>query len=118
MIDNNAEVYAILSPVGTTFFQYPDSFATFPILSYWDSNHLADEFVDGKSTIDTVETTVDVWEKEDPTNGQLIKIHAQMDSAMRAKGFVRSNPIVGMYETDTHVYHYQGKYKKPYEEVD
>lgn len=117
MRDNNAEVYTVLSAVGNTYFQYPSSFATFPIISYWDSNHEADEFLDGKSTIDKVETTVDVWEKED-SNGNLIKIHTQMDSAMRASGFVRSNPIVGMYETDTHVYHYQGKYKKPYEEAD
>jgi len=118
MIDNNAEVCAILSLVGTTYFQYPTSFATFPIISYWDSGHEADGFYDGKSTVDKPEITVDVWEKEDPLTGALIKIHAQMDSAMRAHGFIRANPIVGTYETDTHVYHYQGKYKKLYEEID
>jgi len=117
MIDNNAEVYAVLSAVATTDFQYPDSFATFPIISYWDSGHESDEFEDGFSTVDRVETTVDVWEKEDAT-GNLIKIHEQMDSAMRGARFIRTNPIIGMFETDTHVYHYQGKYKKLYEEID
>lgn len=117
MIDNNAEVYTALSSVGNTDFQYPLSFATFPIISYWDSNHTADDFEDGKSGVDTIETTVDVWEKEDQ-DGNLIKIHKQMDSAMRAANFIRTSPIVSMYETDTHVYHYQGKYKKLYEEVD
>lgn len=117
MIDNNAEVYAILAIVGTTYPQYPTSFATFPIISYWDSNHTADDFADGRSGADVIETTVDVWEKEDG-EGNLIKIHKEMDKVMRGAGFIRSNPIVGMYETDTHVYHYQGKYKKLYEEID
>jgi len=117
LIDNNDEVNIVLSAVGNTEFQYPKSFATFPIISYWDSNHEADDFADGKSGMDRVETTVDVWEKED-MNGNLIKIHAEMDSAMRVAGFIRSNPIVGLYETDTFVYHYQGRYKKIYEEVD
>ena len=117
MIDNNAEVYSILSVVNATDFQYPLSFATFPIISYFDSNHEADGFVDGNSTQDRIETTVDVWEKED-SNGNLIKIHAEMDLAMRSHGFIRSNPIVGQHETDTHVDHYTGKYKKLYEEID
>jgi hypothetical protein len=117
MIDNNEEVYGVLSVIGTTFFQYPDSFATFPIISYWDSSHEADDYEDGKSGVDRIETTVDVWEKED-ANGNLIKIHEQMDSAMRAAWFARTNPIIGMYENDIHIFHYQGKYKKLYEEID
>lgn len=117
MIDNNVEVYALLSSVATADKQYPKSFATFPIISYWDSNHEASDFVDGKSTIDIIETTVDIWEKED-LSGNLIEIHGQMDSVMRANDFVRSNPIVCQYETDTFVTHYTAKYKKPYEEVD
>lgn len=116
MIDNNAEVYAALNAVGIAYKQYPKSFATFPVISYWDSGHTADGFLNGKSTIDTIETTVDVWEKED-INGNFIEVHSQMDSAMRANGFIRSNPIVCQYEIDTFVTHYTAKYKKPYEEV-
>ena len=116
MIDNNEDVYKILSTVGNTYKQYPKTFAIFPIISYWDSNHDADGFYDGKSTEDRVETTVDIWEKEDNT-GDLIEIHANVDKAMRANGFIRSNPIVCQYETDTFIIHYTGKYKRLYEEV-
>ena len=109
MIDNNAEVYSILSDIGTTFFQYPDSFATFPIISYWDSNHTAEDYQDGKNDLDIIETTVDIWEKTDETTGELIKIHVDVDNAMRAHGFKRYLPVISLYETDTHIYHYQGK---------
>jgi hypothetical protein len=118
MIDNNAEVYTILSGVGTTFFQYPSTFAVFPCISYWDSGHSAIDFQDGLSGIDAIETTVDVWEKDDKTTGIVTEIHKQMDSAMRAAKFIRSYPVVSLYEADTHVYHYQSKYRKLYEEVD
>jgi len=117
VIDNNADVYTILSTVGKTYPQYPEIFTTFPIISYWDSNHEADDYQDNKSGVDIIETTVDIWEKED-SSGNLIKIHVQVDSAMRTHGFIRTGPIVGLYEDDTHVYHYQGRYKKIYEEVD
>jgi hypothetical protein len=117
MIDNNADVYTILSAIATTYPDYPTSFTDFPMLSYWDTNHDADGYYDGKSTLDKIETTVDVWEKEDPATGELIKIHTDMDNAMRAADFIRTSPIAGGYETDTHVFHYTGKYKKIYEEI-
>jgi hypothetical protein len=119
VVDNNDIVFNILKGIGyPTFFQYPDNFAVFPCISYWDSNHSSDGYLDGKSTEDIVESTIDVWEKADPTTGELIKIHAIMDSLMRGARFLRTNPIHSVYEPTTHIYHYTGKYKKIYEEVD
>jgi len=118
MIDNNEEVFNALNSLGVTVdFNYPSKKASFPSISFWDSGHTSDDYKDGKSGIDKVETTVDVWEKADQTTGIRTKIHAEVDSKMRSEGFLRIQGV-SLYESDTKIFHYQYKYVKPYEEVD
>lgn len=125
---DNSEIYGILSSIASTEYQYPQSLVTastngqgvpadfFPVISYFDSNHEATSYQDGKSTIEDIEYTVDVWERVNPSTGELISIYKDVDSALRAADYRRIT-FANLYEDVTQINHYSIRYKKAFEET-
>ena len=117
MVDNREEVYSILSSLGFSVdYQYPKDFATFPCISYFDSGHSNDAYQDSKADTDTVEITVDVWEREDTNTGKVKEIHFDVDNLMRKANFIKKM-YTNLFENDTKIYHHIFKFTKIYEEV-
>lgn len=125
---DNSEIVGILSSIATTEYQYPQSLVTastngqgvpadfFPVISYFDSNHNAMQFQDGVSTIEEIEYTVDVWERPNPSTGELISIYQEVDQTLRENGYRRTS-FANLYETDTSISHFSIRYKKVFEEI-
>ncbi|MCR3759151.1 hypothetical protein KYB31_09130 [Clostridium felsineum] len=128
MVNILPQVYNILSQVAPSYYQYPQVLVDavrnqsnveqkyFPMISYFDSDHSADQFQDGLNDVDTVEITVDVWERADSSTGELISVYADVDTAMRANKFIRTM-FANNFEDDTLINHYTFKYKKILEET-
>lgn len=128
MEDKRNEIFAILNSIAPTYFQYPqilvdkvtngekipDDF--FPVISYFDSNHESDSYFDGKSTIDDIEYTVDVWERQNDSTGKLKEVHFDVDKALKNANYRRVS-FANIYETDTKINHYSMRYKKLEEEI-
>lgn len=115
MVNNRALAFNTLNSLSYPVdYQYPAKFETFPCISYFDSGHTADDYHDGKASIDITEITVDVWEKAD-NHGNLVEIHFQVDAAMTAAGFFR-RAFINQFEEDTKIQHITLKYTKPEEE--
>lgn len=128
MRTDNTEIYNILNAIAKTYYQYPQDLVTmstdgqgvpadyFPAVSYFDSDHQAMQYQDGKSTIEDIEYTVDVWERVNPDTGEYISIYANVDSALRANGYRRIT-FANIYEDTTQINHYSMRYKKAFEEA-
>lgn len=128
MVNLNIEAYQILNNIAPTYYQYPQVLVdstqnqtpvpqdSFPMISYYDSDHSADSYADSINLVDTVEITVDVWERADINTGELTSIYQQVDTAMRQNKYLRTG-FVNQYEEDTKIYHYTYKFKKIAEEA-
>ncbi|AGK96802.1 hypothetical protein [Clostridium pasteurianum] len=127
-MQDNTEIFTILNAIASTEYQYPQSLVTastngqgvpadfFPVISYFDSNHNAMQYQDGKSIIEDIEYTVDVWERANPNTGELISIYSNVDKALRDNGYRRIT-FANLYETVTQINHYSMRYKKAFEET-
>ncbi|KHD34362.1 hypothetical protein NL50_17390 [Clostridium acetobutylicum] len=128
MVNILPQVYNILSQIAPSYCQYPQILVDatrnqtgveqkyFPMISYFDSDHLADQFQDGQNSNDVIEITVDIWERADSDTGELISVYADVDQAMRANKFIRTM-FTNSFEEDTLINHYTFKYKKILEET-
>lgn len=128
MVNLNEEAYSILNNIAPTYYQYPQILVdsaqnqapapqdSFPMISYYDSDHSADGYADGANLVDTVEITADVWERADINTGVLASVYQQVDTAMRQNKYLRTG-FVNQYEEDTKIYHYTYKFKKIAEEA-
>jgi len=128
MVNILPQVYNILSQIAPSYYQYPQILVDatrnqtgveqkyFPMISYFDSDHLADQFQDGQNNADVNEITVDVWERADSDTGELTSIYADVDQSMRKNNFIRTM-YTNQYEEGTLINHYTFKYKKILEET-
>lgn len=128
MVNILPQVYSILSTIAPSYYQYPQVLVDaarnqagveqkyFPMISYFDSDHLADQFQDGQNNADVNEITVDVWERADSDTGELTSIYSDVDQAMRQNNFIRTM-FTNQYEENTLINHYTFKYKKILEET-
>lgn len=106
MRDFSEEVKTTLETVCTTYYFYPDSFNTLPVISYYDSENSSD---DGRDLLTPIGFHIDVWAKTVPS---LKSVVSDVDLKMRDMGFARtfSQPLPDPSGYRRQSMIYKGKY--------
>lgn len=115
MIDNRAEVYKILTSVSENVdYRYPLNLADnmYPKICYYTSNKTQKAFLDNKSSMMKIETTVQVYEKT--IEGELVEIHDEALEAMTEEGFI-IDYFDNYYDTEDKTHIYTMRFSKIYE---
>lgn len=115
MIDNRAEIYKILSSVSDNVdYRYPMNMLdnNYPKVCYYISNASDTAYEDNKATMCTIDATVQVYEKN--INGEIVEIHHDIDTAMRASGFKKIY-YDNYFDTDDKTHLHTMRFSKIYE---
>ena len=115
MIDNRAEIYAVLSTVAENVdYRYPVDMLdnNYTKVCYFISNVNDTAYEDNVATMCTVDATVQVYEKN--IEGDIVEIHADIDKAMRQAGFKKIY-YDNFYDTDDKTHLHTMRFSKIYD---
>ncbi len=97
-----------LSTLTGFYFQYPPSFTTLPLLSYFEVDNFGNLYADDQEIGSEIVFQIDLWGKSS------LSAHAlAVDEVMTGLDFVRVS-AQDLYEDDTKTYHKAMRYKIDY----
>lgn len=114
-MDNREEVYSILSSTAENVdYRYPQDLLddNYPKVCYFTSNITDTAYEDNKSTMTTVDTTIQIYEKM--VDGELVEIHNEVIEAMRQAGF-KLTFYDNFYDTNDKTHLHTARFTKIYD---
>ncbi len=112
MLDINYELQKSLRRLDTkSVYQYPESFAELPVISYYTLTDKIKMFVDNGAFIEEGYVNLDIWTKT-PKEG--FDIADNIDAVLSEDGWIRQFMMDMKKESDERIYHRTMRFKKQF----